>query len=186
MNTQASVLILLLTLALPTALFAEASKEDRKNIYVWIDEHGNKVYGDAPDKKANAEAVDMKPLNILGFPELKDSPPPAKAKQNVSGAAYTVFDITSPGNEASIRDNLGNVKVTFNIEPALDKGHSIQLYLNASAYQEPKTSTSILMENIDRGTHTIQAKLLDSNGEVIRESSSVRFHLHRFFQKPSQ
>ncbi len=42
------------------------------------------------------------------------------------------------------------------------------------------TQSSVVLENVDRGTHAVSAKVIARNGRIIISSESVRFTLHRF------
>jgi Domain of unknown function (DUF4124) len=149
-------------------------------IYVWTDENGNKVYGDEPNKSDHAKPVELEPLTVLQFPKAAEeavASTPAHSKQ-----AYSALTITNPIADQTIRDSEGSVSVSLNIEPALAEGHSIQLYLDGAPYQSPQTSMSFTLSNVDRGTHTLSAKVLDDSGKSLIQARDLSFHMHRFFK----
>jgi hypothetical protein len=153
-------------------------------VFMWLDENGNKVYGDEPQKADKAQKVELKPITVLSFPENKNDTTDSVDTAPLSTINhYNAFTISTPSNDETIRDNTGNVQVTLQVEPALMKGHSIQVYIDSSAQSSPQTSADILLKDINRGTHTLMAKLLDENGKVLMQSKSTTFYLHQQFVK---
>ena len=147
-------------------------------IYVWTDENGNKVYGDEPQKSDQAKPVKVEPLTILSFPKIADKEA-VDAPQNTINS-YTAFSIISPVNDETIRDNTGSVSINLSSEPTLAEGHKIQIFLNGAPYQSPQSSTSFTINNVDRGTHTVSAQLIDPSGKGVMQTQGITFHLHRF------
>ncbi|MBS1220075.1 MAG: hypothetical protein H6R21_3208, partial [Proteobacteria bacterium] len=39
--------------------------------------------------------------------------------------------------------------------------------------------SSVTLENLDRGSHTLQGQIVDARGEVLMSSETVTVHLHR-------
>lgn len=147
------------------------------DIYVWTDENGNKVFGDEPQKSDQAKPLQLEATTILSFPKLEFETNNNTQQNNVQ--AYSQLLITSPIDDATVRDNSGTVSVALSSEPALVEGHKIQIYLDGSAYQSPQASTSFTLSNIDRGTHTLSASILSESGETLFQSKALSFHLHR-------
>lgn len=156
---------------------ALVSIHSQAEIYVWTDENGNKVFGDEPQKSDQAKPVELSPTTVLNFP--KQDLPTTDTAQPLAPTSYSVFLITSPSDDATIRDNAGNVTVSLSSEPALVEGHKIQLYLNGAAYQSAQASLSFTLDNVDRGTHTVSANLLSETGATLMQTKAITFHLHR-------
>lgn len=149
-------------------------------IYVWTDEHGNKVYGDAPQKNDQAQALELEPLTILGFPEAGDiNLGPDGSTKPVADSQYTVFSISRPANNASIRSVTGEIQVVFNVQPALSSGHTIQLYLDNTAYGSAASNTAFQLQNIIQGSHSVKGVLLNENGKELKQTSASSFRLLR-------
>jgi len=168
--------IFLTLISAGSPLFAE--------IYSWTDEHGNIVYGDQPDKKDKAEAVELNEPTVLNFPAV-DTSKLDEEEEVEEEYSYQSIVITSPQDEGTIRENNGNVQVQLDIQPQLFDGHSVHIYLDGSAKASAAKNT-VMLKNVDRGSHTVSAKIIDAEGEVLLESESNSFHLHRFFNKPSK
>lgn len=156
-------------------------------IYSWKDEHGNTVYGDAPEKTDNAKAIDLQPTTILGFPT-KDQNPDVEDTEDTSQASntlpYTEIKITQPIHEATVRDNTGNISVNASLQPSLQAGHLVQFRLNGQAYGKPQSTASTTLNNIDRGEHQISAQVLNQTGQILKQSEPITVYLHRFRVAP--
>ena len=64
------------------------------------------------------------------------------------------------------------------LKPELKKGDSIVILLDGSKIGKG-SSTSMQLANLPRGTHTIQAAVVDSKGNQLIQSNEVSFHLLR-------
>jgi len=180
MHLNKSIYKLLIPLLLAGSLGGTAYAE----IYMWLDENGNKVYSDNPDDKKQAQAVELTPLTILGFPEIRNSSPDTTAVRNPSELVdYKSIAISSPQNDATVRDNSGTVQVQVFTEPALGQGYTIELWLDNASTGAPKANTSFVLDNLDRGTHSLSAKLYNPQGKLLLTSPTITFHMHRFTAK---
>jgi len=107
-----------------------------------------------------------------------------------SGKPYKTFRITTPLDEATIRENAGNIEVNIALLPGLDQkaGHRIALTLDDRLIRSPSASTHILLKNLNRGTHKLQALIVDNQDNTLMRSPVITFHLFRFSRllKPAQ
>ena len=87
--------------------------------------------------------------------------------------------ITTPLQDDTVRDNQGIIPVAFTTSPMPEDDFSYQMYLDGMPWFQPFFSQQVYLSNVDRGTHTIQVKLMNSEGTVVGESDGVTFHLHR-------
>lgn len=164
-------------------------------VYKWVDDEGRVHYGDQPGSNSNAthmpefDATSPPPADapaiadpepatpgdtpgVYRFPELFGDGP---AQQAVS---YSIR-ITTPLQDDTVRDNQGIIPVAFTTSPMPEEDFSYQMYLDGMPWFQPFFSQQVYLSNVDRGTHTIQVKLMNSEGAVVGESNSVTFHLHR-------
>ena len=173
-------LILVMLLGLGTAVAAE-------DIYRWVDDNGNQVYSDQPGENAeNAEKVELQqPMTYspVQIPEVTDS---ASAEEqetadNTEAAPNYKVSIVAPEDDAGIRVNNGNVTVNLQVVPTLnpERGDLIQLFLDGLPSGMPMPQLSFILENLDRGTHTVSANVLNASGEILAQSETITFHLQR-------
>jgi len=148
-------------------------------VYKWVDEDGNVVYSDRP--QPGAEQLEDPQVQTVPAPPLPpqrpEPPAPPQARE------YRSIAIASPEDDATLRDNTGNVQVQVTLRPPLQVnfGHSLQLYLDGQPHGEPGRATSFTLANVPRGTHTLRAAVLDEDGREVAGSAASVFHLHRTF-----
>ncbi len=149
-----------------------------QKIYKYTLSNGDIVYSDKPPAADQGEEITLEPLQ--GFrlppaPSLEDS----TAKNDESApVGYEEFKVTSPTNDATLRDNGGNVRVSLSLTPRLRSGHSIDILMDGQSIGSGH-STSVTLTEVDRGTHTVRAAVKDNEGKEIARSNSVIFHLKR-------
>lgn len=160
-----------------TAFAAEAQ------IYKKVLPDGSVVFSDEPSP--GAEAVHVQPLSTYQAPPSKpkaESSPAAQPDPSTTKpVTYQRLAIEAPANDAAVRDNAGNVAVLVALEPALarEQGHSLSLLLDGNPVAPPGGSTQFTLPAVDRGSHTLEAVVHDAQGNVIRRSAPVVFHLMR-------
>ena len=148
-------------------------------IYTWIDEKGNRIYSDVP--RDGAEIMEIKKGTDYKAEEINPDWSKMKPKTISTGPLYSHFQIASPGNDATVRDNNGNIQIALDIRPKLIDGHRVSLEVDGKAYAG--AGSIITLNNIDRGTHTIIAYILAANDEILATTSPVIVHLHRAVQR---
>lgn len=186
---------LLLAGLLATAGVSEAASR----IYKTVDENGNVVFTDQPPRPGETgESVELTTGNTF-------TPPPRPAQTGSDGSvsledwleggegaredgeseegggsvtSYQSLAITSPANDAAVRENAGNVTISAAIQPSLAVGHIMQVYLDGQLRQQGFT-TSFQLVNLDRGTHNVQVRVVDQSGNTLIASEPSVFHLQR-------
>lgn len=166
------------TLVIAICLMLAMGAVQAQKIYKWTLPNGDIVYSDKPPPADQAEEVTLEPLQTFSAP-----PAPPLASSTPSNAAsepvgYEEFKVTSPSNDATIRDNGGNVQVSLSLTPGLQSGHSIEIMMDGQPIGSGG-GTSVTLTDVDRGTHTVQATVKDAEGKVVSRSNSVIFHLRR-------
>lgn len=155
-------------------------------IYRWVDDSGNVVFSDEP--QAGAERVDLPPTTTYTPVDeeaatdeiLKLSPEDEDEAQPQDVPDYQIR-IVAPANDESIWVNNGDVTVSIIVEPTLDaeRGDQVILRLDGEPVSEPRNTTTFQLNNLSRGTHSLNATVVDSNGVALTSTGTVTFHLHR-------
>lgn len=145
-------------------------------VYKWVDPDGTVHYSDAP--KPGSEEVHVSPPQTYTpapYTPITPRPEPSAAKVD-----YTSLTIVSPEAEANIWDNTGAVQVSFNLEPGLktERGHKLLVLLDGQALATV-TGISTTLDNVERGSHTLQGQVVDASGKVLISSPAIKVHLHR-------
>ena len=109
-------------------------------------------------------------------------PRPAYEPENHRGDGADLYQvaITSPANNASYRDNAGNVAIGTRVLPDLSPGHRLLLELDGKLTQLEPDDSEILLSNVSRGTHNIKLVVVDHRGNELATSASRQFHLQRY------
>lgn len=89
---------------------------------------------------------------------------------------YETFAIVQPEAEQTVHDNGGNVVVNVALEPGLARGHEVVLLLDGETISQ-WPAVSFGLTGLERGTHTLQALITDSNGDVVAASEPVTFNM---------
>ena len=145
-------------------------------IYKIVDEEGNVHYSDQP--APGAKKVDLPPPSVYTPPKLT-SPARSEAGQEEPRAAYDSLRILSPKNDEAVRSNNGDLSVSLAVKPRLKRrqGHRLVLLLDGKPVEVKGTTHQF--KNLDRGTHTLSARVEDRSGSSLIESDPVTFHLLR-------
>lgn len=170
----------LLFILLSTSVFAE--------VYRWIDENGNTVYSDQPVD--NAEQIVLPEASTYSpvVEPLEVSDDSDETAENVGSeddempaAPNYQLQIASPQDDEAIRANDGNLTVNIQIRPPLSqqRGDVIQLRMDGRPYGQPSSGLSFNLTNMDRGTHTLSAVVMNASGEELSQSPTIKFHLQR-------
>lgn len=164
-----TITLSLLVLGLVPALAAAG-------VYKWVDPDGTVHFSDTP--QPGAEEVHVPPPQM--YTPAPYAPITPRPEAPAAQAEYTQLAITAPEAEASIWDNTGAIPVSFSLKPALkaDRGHRLVVLVDGQA-QEPVKGTSTTLENVERGSHTLQGQIVDAAGKVLVSSSAITVHLHR-------
>jgi hypothetical protein len=147
-------------------------------VWKWVDEKGVTHYADRP--VPGAQRVEI----AVGSPaDSAQQPPPYTSSSPRAPAAapdYRNFEITRPADQESIVNQGGTVEVQLQIEPALQPGHSISLYLDGQPVQgfQPR-SLAVTLDGMPRGEHSLSAVIEDRRGNRIKETSTVRFYVRQ-------
>ena len=80
-----------------------------------------------------------------------------------------------------MRANDGNVIINFSLQPALKSGHTIKLKIDGEdgTLVQSGESLTVNLFNVSRGLHTVQAFVLDGNGNMLMHAGPVSFYVLR-------
>ncbi len=148
-------------------------------IYKKVNPDGSVEYSDIP-YDAEAEPIKLKPLQSITLPPIpktspgKTTPAPAKALK------YESINILSPKDDEGIRSNNGDFTAKGQLTPSLqsDQEHHIQWLLDGKEVPAANGLT-LSLKNLDRGTHQLQLRVVNFDGKVEIETSTISFHILR-------
>ena len=146
------------------------------DIYKTVDEDGKAVFTDNPKGKP-AESIKLKKGNTISLPPVTPSSSGQPGSNEGTPFSYREFTITKPSQDATIR-GAGNFSVLATISPALRPSHSVQLYINGKPYGKQQKGLLFNLTDVDRGTHNIEIKVINSDGRVLK-NANVTVHVRR-------
>ncbi len=144
-------------------------------IYRVVEKDGSVVYTDDPAPDANAEAVELKPIQIV--PPMTPAKPRSTVKREPVTLNYAELIITTPEEKENLR-NPTEITVKTNISPKLVNGHLIRLMQNGREVGLSKDGTFIIKEPY-RGEHTLTAQVIDQRKKVLLTSAPRTIYVYR-------
>lgn len=163
----------------------EEPQKTPSGIYKSVGPDGRVTFSDTPPKDRKAEQVDLKPTNVQPIalprplPQRRLSP---RDTADDAPAPYTgpiQFAIVSPQDGATIPPGQRYVELQVALEPMLPGGHQFFVVVNGQPWSGTSSGTSLDISALDRGSHTLQAVLLDTHGNRLAESQVVQVYVHR-------
>jgi len=158
-------------LVLSVAIVAPAIAE----IYKRTNPDGSVEFTDVP-RSDEEKPVPLSPMNTF-----KTTPAPQQRRISNARAdtrKYSAIRITRPANEATIRDNTGTITVNVSLSPALRPGHKLVLLVDGAQKGE-SASGSFTLKNLDRGSRSLTAQVMDKAGKTLISSAPVIVYLFR-------
>lgn len=155
-------------------------------VYKWVGPDGKIVYTDQP--RPGAKEVELPkfapPPPPPAKPAAVDKTPPDKKTDATTEPAFPGYKkvaLVKPLNDDTVRENNGAVEVALELEPAWDAkwGHKISVSLDGKNLPETYTSPQFQLQNIDRGSHSLQVTVNDAKGVLLSTTDSVTFHMKR-------
>jgi hypothetical protein len=143
--------------------------------YRWVDKDGVVHYSDQPNP--GAEKV---PLNIAPAPGSVAPRAAAPVQgQPAPPFVYAGCEFVSP-NSDQVFFSVRSVSASLNVLPALQAGHRIVVNVNGVPLSSwPETSTGHLLQDLNRGSYTLQARVIDANGRTACTSKALSFHIRQ-------
>lgn len=92
---------------------------------------------------------------------------------------YTAMAIAQPESGGTVRNNDGRVAVTIALQPALQQNHKVMLYLDGAPVGNGFEGTTIELNGVRRGSHSLRAAVVDPTGQRLIEAPAVRFTLRQ-------
>lgn len=191
-GTRTRLPILWLALMMPPLALAQSDSPNdsaadtegpEKGIFKSKDKYGRTTFSDRPAE--DAEMIELKEESRYSgkdqarqyerfTPASTEKPKPFK---------YTTLAITFPESDQQIRDNRGNVAISYEVQPSPPPTHKVELHMDGDVLISVPGSGSHALTNIPRGTHQLALVVKNTKGKVIHSSDTVSFTLHRFSKK---
>ena len=162
-------------------------------IYVHLDKNGNPVYSDTPKTDTTLKVENLN-NETATFTQAPSSAAPASSKtapntlpqysqptasiNNQEKQPYHSLIIQTPTDQATIQ-NQPTVNVEVKVDPELQTGDQVQMYLDGTSFGLPSQATKLSLPRIERGTHQLYATIIDINKTIIKKSPSITIYVHQ-------
>ncbi|PCI37982.1 MAG: hypothetical protein COB50_03030 [Thiotrichales bacterium] len=154
-------------------------------MYSWHDKNGNTYYADGPVNTETAVvqsfmANDVASNAIYGGVRAVLTADDDQNNNHANALGSITIKIISPKNNATIRNNRGNINVTVLPIPKLfARGGYLQLLMDGKLIKNSKSAVFFNLHDVHRGTHTLVVKALDKGHKVLATSDTITVHVHR-------
>lgn len=162
--------IILLTFCIAT------SPSIGREVYKGTSEDGTVIYSDT--YQPGTEKISIKGERSVSS-ESNDLTSSVGVSEDKASSDYRTFEIVQPANGETIRSDEDALTVVLNLAPGLAESHKIQVYLDGIKLDSDLTSTSFSLSALNRGTYTLQAKVIDLRGKVLISTQPVSFQLRK-------
>lgn len=144
-------------------------------VWKWVDETGLTHYSDQP--VPGATKIEVSTGNVVQSQPSYGTPSAGATAPNAAtpGDVYRTFEIWRPENDQVFVNTAGVVNVEIRVEPQVQGGHTLNLYLDGRLVEGYSGSTSYVLEGVPRGTHSLVATINEQLGSRVREAGPVMF-----------
>ncbi len=147
-------------------------------IYKWTDSSGNVHFTDKP--QPGAEEIKLPAAQTYSSPQTKNtSPSNGQAQQSTEEKPnhYENISIVQPSDQETIRNTQGTISVILDIKPKLMPGDNVQMIFDDSLVGQPEATTVIALQDVTRGSHTLTAQVMDSQGNILTKSAMITIYM---------
>jgi len=147
-------------------------------VYRHVDAQGNVTFSDEPIE--GGETVDVKPVTTVTLPKPQTVRETDKLREEVKreGAVYQSVSFVHPQNKQAFHSGSGDVRFDVTSTPGLQAGHKYEITLDGQPVAQT-SSSSVVVNNIFRGTHEARVHIVDENGVQVKTGSRITFTVHR-------
>lgn len=143
-------------------------------VYRWVDSDGVVHYSDRPIE--GAERMQLDNIQTISPPAPRASRR-SRSEESEDEAAprYQSLEILKPGQEEVLWNIEGQLDVSMRLEPRLQTGDRVSLYLNDAKVDMNPRSLQARLSGVDRGVHVLRAEVRDPTGTVVITSQPRTF-----------
>ena len=157
------------------ACFLEAQGE---TVYKTVNTDGSVNYSD--QSSSGASPLVLPPLSVMpSTANSQNTQTPVTTPAVEKTVLYQQLDILSPHNQETIWNNSGEVSITLQISPNITPPDLLQLMIDGKVMGSSKESTAFVLKGLDRGTHLLQAQIINQHKKIVKVSPVVVFYIHK-------
>jgi Domain of unknown function (DUF4124) len=144
-------------------------------VWKYVDAQGVTHYTDQP--VPGAQKIELRSGNIsTSRPSAEETAGSTASSSEQSFQGYRNFEIWKPSDQETIVNTGGLVQINMRLEPSLQTGHTVFLYLDGKLIDGfPGNTLNFELGEISRGTHTAVGVIQDENDRRLKETNKVSF-----------
>ena len=147
-----------------------------QTVWKWVDENGVTHYADRPVPGATRMEISSGKSSAASGTSSYGSGTTSATQPADTGPVYRNFEIWKPANDETIPNTGGQVTVNVRVDPGLQPGHSLYLYLDGRLVEGISPNTlSFDLQEVPRGTHQVIAVINDARGTRVQDTAPVSF-----------
>lgn len=129
--------------------------------------------------RPGAEPLILREPTVVPADVIAPTTAPLAPRAAASGVnPYTALAILSPPQDANFLDVEGKISVVVALTPSLRQGDKFVAFIDGTPMGE-FTTTTFVLENIDRGTHVLTVAVVSREGQTRMTSPAITVHLQR-------
>lgn len=144
-------------------------------VYRSTDANGKVTFTDAPPTDRPSIPIQIADPNVLPAESVEASP----EKKPDDKPAYKSCRLTSPQPDQTYGNEVESLSVDVELQPRLQKGDRVQFYLDGAPWGEPIRGLHKQLFTMERGTHTVEAEVINADKRKLIASEKVTFHIKR-------
>jgi hypothetical protein len=154
--------------------FLIAAPAPATEVYRWVDKDGQAHFSD--QWRPGAERIRIQESAVFSAPRPAQRAGTGGAAGSAPPAgAYQALEIASPAQEEVLWNTAGQLRVSVQVNPSLQPGHGLRLFLDGTPREVPAGSTSVELTDVFRGVHTLKAEVVDEKGKILIASQPRTF-----------
>lgn len=165
----------------------QSEKSSSRVVYKTVTPDGRIVFSDTPPPDKKAEKVVIGPTNVQPIappqpmPTRRLSPRDRDERERRSDRDLGPinFAIVSPSNDATIPPGQRFIVLQVALDPVPRDGYEFFAVIDGQRWAGTSSGSSLDISALERGTHTVQAVLLDAGGQAIAQSQTIQVHVKR-------
>lgn len=144
-------------------------------VYKTVNPDGSISFSDEPSE--HSETIEVQDATTVPALKLPPSSTNTQQADTTTKELYRSLKILSPSNDSAFHSGSGTVNISFTSSPELRPSHIYKIFIDNQLVGEQRT-TSLIVDNVFRGTHQLSVQISDASGKIIK-SSSISFTMHR-------
>lgn len=151
-------------------------------VYKHVDENGTIRYTDQPPSK-DAKPIILPPVQTIGSdavaPSAEEGEEETKPGAAPARSGYSRIELTSPTADQVFNNANPQVLASVTIEPELQPGDRVIFLVDGLPFAAPAGQTSTELSGLERGSHSVQAVVVNASNAIQAETDAASFHLHQ-------